>query len=109
MGAKKDRSPYSEELNRFIRFFEGVMQKYESCKMELNRQELLETDLLHLLELKCTSSRDRAKISAKLQKCLLCRRECKDTIALLEPLILFMNTDKGKFVINQLPQLLGSM
>lgn len=109
MGVKKYQTSYTEEINRFIRFLDVAKQKYESCKTELNRQELLETDLLHLLELKCTSSRDRARISGKLQKCLLWRRECKDTIALLEPLIQFMSTDKGKFVINQLPQLLGSM
>ena len=109
MGAKKDCTSYSGELNRFIRFIEGVKRKYEDCKTELNRQEQLKIDLLHLLELKCSYAKDRTRISKKLQKCLLWRRECKDTIALLEPLVLFMNTDKGKFVINQLPQLLGSM
>ena len=109
MGTLKDLSPYSEELNRFIRFLDGAKKKYEDCKIELNRQEQLKIDLLHLLELKCNSAKDRTRISKKLQKCLLWRRECKDTIALLEPLVHFMNSDKGKFVINQLPQILGSM
>ena len=109
MGTQKDLSPYSEELNQFIRFLESAKKKYEDCKIELNRQEQLKIDLLHLLELKCTSTKDRTRISKKLQQCLLWRRECKDTIALLEPLVYFMNTDKGKFVINQLPQVLGSM
>lgn len=109
MITKKDTTSYSEEVNRFIRFLEDAKKEYEDCQTELTQQELLKTDYLHLLELKCTSSRDRTRISAKLQKCLLRRRECKDTLALLEPLILFLKTDKGKFVINQLPQLLGNL
>ena len=106
---QKDTSSYSEELTRFIRFLEGAKKRYDDCKLELGRQELLKTDLLHLLELKCTSAQERTIVSEKLQRCLLWRRECKDTIALLEPLILFMDTDKGKFVINQLPQVLGNV
>ena len=106
---QKDTTTYSEELTRFVRFLEGAKKRYDDCKLELGRQELLKTDLLHLLELKCASAQERTIVSEKLQRCLLWRRECKDTIALLEPLILFMDTDKGKFVINQLPQVLGNV
>lgn len=98
---------YSEGISRFIKFLEAAKAEYARCEEELNYQDHLKTDYLHLLELKCTCAKNRNKISKRLQQCLVERRKCKDTLAILEPLIQFLESDKGKQLINQLPQLVG--
>ena len=105
----EEKQLFSEEISRFVKFLEEARREYDRCEEERNRQEQLKLDYLHLLELRCSSYRDRAKISTLLRQCLVERRKCKDTMAVLEPLVQFLGTDRGKLVMNQLPQLVGAM
>ena len=77
--------------------------------MEETRLEKLTQDYLHLLELTDLSYHDRAKLAEKLKDCRIQRRTAKDMVAVLEPIVEFLSTERGKVLISQLQQVLGKI
>lgn len=67
----------------------------------------LTQDYLHKLELDGLSYSERAKVATKLQSCRQLRREHKDTAEILEPLVQFVDSDKGRNMMNLLREALG--
>lgn len=59
------------------------------------------------LELEKMDYKERAKIATQLSRCRQKRRECKDTVEILEPLVQFLDTDKGKTLFNLMREVLG--
>ena len=51
----------------------------------------------------------RAKIATALQQCRQLRRQHKDNIILLQPMVDMLETDKGKLAVSQLQQTLGQL
>ena len=74
---------------------------------EMRRMDDLTQDYLHKLELDGLDYQERAKVATQLMKCRQARRECKDTIEVLEPLMQFLYSDKGKSLYNQFRETLG--
>ena len=74
---------------------------------ELKRMDHLTQDYLHKLELEDLTYQERAKIATQLAKCRRERRNCKDTIQMLQPLVDYLSSEKGKQLYNLLGEVLG--
>lgn len=74
---------------------------------EVNRLDRQTQDYLHKLELEDLDYSERAKVATALRNCRRLRRMSKDTVEVLEPFINFLNTDKGRNLINLTNEVLG--
>lgn len=74
---------------------------------QVGRLDRLTQDYLHKLELENLDYRERAKVATALANCRRQRRECKDTVEVLEPLVQFLESDKGKNLLNLVREALG--
>ena len=79
---------------------EEVKNDYVWNSEEVNRLDKLTQDYLHMLELDGLNYEERAKVATKLSKCRQLRRTSKDTVEILEPFVLFLESDKGKNLLN---------
>lgn len=105
---RKEKAPaISEEISRFCNFLDTAQKEYAYHSEEVHRLELLTQDYLHSLELDGMKYEGRAKVATQLALCRQERRQHKDMVQLLEPLVEFMASDKGKAGVNQLRETLG--
>lgn len=95
---KKQSKPpqFSESIGAFCRMMEDAQKDYAWNYSEVNRMDRLTQDYLHKLELDGLDYKERAKVATSLAKCRQARREYKDTVEILEPLVQFLESDKGK-------------
>lgn len=108
MGKKQNVPPqFSPCINDFCNMVANATQNYAWNKEEMNRLDKLTQDYLHKLELGGLDYKGRAKIATKLTKCRKLRRMSKDTIEVLEPFISFLESDKGKNMMNLMKDALG--
>ena len=80
---------------------------YEWNKEEIKTFDGLTQDYLHMLELEDLGYKDRAKVATKLAECRRLRRESKDTVEVLEPFIVFLDSEKGRQMMNLMKEALG--
>ena len=99
---KKQSKPpqFSESIGAFCRMMEDAQKDYAWNYSEVNRMDRLTQDYLHKLELDGLDYKERAKVATSLAKCRQARREYKDTVEILEPLVQFLESDKGKNLLN---------
>lgn len=106
--AKKMKTPqFSIHISEFCNIITSAQNDYEWNRNEVNRLDRLTQDYLHTLELDNLSYSERAKLATKLKQCRQLRRESKDTAEILEPLITFLDSDRGKNMLNLLRETLG--
>jgi hypothetical protein len=86
---------------------DDAVKDYEWNRNEVNRMDKLTQDYLHMLELDNLDYGERAKVATQLQKCRQLRRWHKDTVEILEPLITYLEGDRGKNFLNLLKEVLG--
>lgn len=86
---------------------DNAVKDHAWSREEVNRMDRLTQDLLHQLELDGLDYGERAKVATKLMQCRQLRREHKDTVEILEPLVQFLDSDKGKNMMNLLREALG--
>jgi len=103
----KGKPRFSETISGFCKLMEDAQKDYAWNYDEVNRMDRLTQDYLHKLELDGLDYKERAKIATQLAKCRQARRECKDTVEILEPLIQFLESDKGKNLFNLVREALG--
>lgn len=96
MGKVKAAPQFSESISSFCKLMENAQRDYAWNYDEVNRMDRLTQDYLHKLELDGLDYKERAKVATQLAKCRQARRECKDTVEILEPLVQFLESDKGK-------------
>ena len=84
-----------------------AQKDYDWNRDEVNRLDKLTQDYLHKLELEDLGYSERAKIATQLAQCRKLRRESKDTVEILEPLVAFLDSDKGRSMFNLLRETLG--
>lgn len=99
----------SEWLSMFLQNMDQYAKDYEWAVQEETRLERLTQDYLHLLELAELDYHGRAKLAAKLREHRIQRRAAKDTVIVLEPIVEFLNSERGKLLIGQLQQVLGKV
>lgn len=100
---------FSKEISSFCNCLTGALSDYNWNSEEVNRLDKLTQDYLHMLELEGLDYGERAKVATKLAHCRQLRRQSKDTVEILEPLITFLESDKGKNMLNLLKETLGKI
>lgn len=104
---KKEKPKFSPYISEFCKMMEDAQRDYAWNYEEVNRMDRLTQDYLHKLELDNLDYKERAKVATQLSKCRQKRRECKDTVEVLEPLVQFLESDKGKNLLNLMREALG--
>lgn len=104
---QKQKPQFSPYISGFCRLMDDVQKDYAWNYAEVNRMDRLTQDYLHKLELEDLDYKERAKVATLLAKCRQQRRECKDTVEVLEPLVQFLESDKGKNLLNLVCEALG--
>lgn len=99
----------SQQISGFLQLMEQAQKSYAYSAEEVQRMEFLTQDYLHKLELQSCSRHARAKVATAIRDCRTVRRQHKDNTIILEPLVSFLQTDKGKLLIPQLQQTLGAV
>lgn len=108
MSAKKVKEPqFSNCISDFCRMVEGARADYEWNREEVNRLDKLTQDYLHQLELDGLDYNQRAKVATQLARCRQLRRVSKDTVEVLEPLIVFLDSEKGHGMMSFMREVLG--
>lgn len=108
MSKKKAREPqFSSCISDFCKMVENARSDYEWNYEEVNRLDKLTQDYLHQLELDGLDYYERAKVATQLAQCRQLRRISKDTVEVLEPLITFLDGDKGRGMMNLMRETLG--
>lgn len=98
---------FSDTIGEFIELMENAKKDYYWNSDEVLRLNGLQQDYLHKLELDGLNYGERAKVATKLMKCRQDRRDSKDMVRNLEPLIRFLESDKGKNMMNLMKEVLG--
>lgn len=105
---KKTKNPkFSESISGFCNMVTEAKSDYDWNSSEISRLDRLTQDYLHQLELGNLSYHERAKVAEKLAKTRQLRRASKNTVEILEPLIEFIDSDKGKQTMNLMREALG--
>ena len=107
MAKEQDKPQFSERISEFCKMIDGAREDYEWNKDEISRLDKLTQDYLHMLELDGLDYKGRAKVATQLTKCRQERRASKDTTQILEPLIVFLDSEKGKNMMNLMREILG--
>lgn len=108
MSKKKAREPqFSSCISDFCKMVENARSDYEWNYEEVNRLDKLTQDYLHQLELDRLDYYERAKVATQLAQCRQLRRISKDTVEVLEPLITFFDSEKGRGMMNLMHETLG--
>lgn len=107
--AKNKCSPpkFSSIISDFVKMMEDASKDYAWNYNEVGRMDKLTQDYLHKLELGNLDYKERARVATQLAQCRRSRRECKDTVEVLEPLVQFLESDKGKNLYNLVRETLG--
>lgn len=103
----KSRPQLSSVIEGFINAVEEAQRDYDWNYEEVNRLNLLQQDLLHMLELSDLKYSGRGKVATQLRNCRIDRRASKDTVEMLEPFLEQINSDKGIQMMRFLKELLG--
>lgn len=104
---KKKQTQFSQIIQEFCAFLEAAQKNYTWSFNQVHEMELITQDYLHQLELGCLNYKERAKVATKLAECRKSRREHKDTVHILEPLVQYLDSEKGKQLYNMLREVLG--
>lgn len=102
-----DKPQFSVCLSNFLNLITEAQRDYQWNYDEVNRLDRLTQDYLHQLELDGLDYRGRAKVATQIKDCRQLRRASKDTVEVLEPLMEFINSDKGKNLLNLLRETIG--
>ena len=104
---EKSAPPFSARLSEVCELLESAQKDYVWNKDQVVLMDRLTQDYLHSLELDDLDYGGRAKVATKLAQCRVDRREHKDTVAYLEPIVQFLDSEKGKQLFNLLREALG--
>lgn len=102
-----ENKQFSENISEFIKFLTDTVDDYHWSFEQVGVMDNLTQDYLHKLELDDLDYKERAKVATKLSECRKNRRAYKDTCQILEPTVQFLESDKGKNMMNLLREALG--
>ena len=107
MSKKAPPPQFSTSISDFCGMMEKAVRDYEWNSAEVVRMDRLTQDYLHKLELEDLDYKERAKLATQLARCRQARRESKETTEVLEPLVQFLDSEKGKNLLNLTREALG--
>ena len=99
----------SQQITDFLTFLSSVTEDYKHSQDEVKRFEELTQDYMHKLELQDNNYHERAKIASALRQCRIDRRVHKDRLTVLDPVVQWLSSEKGKLLVSQLQQTLGAV
>ena len=79
---------------------------YDFCVEQIDREQLITQDLLHAIEFS-NNYKERYRYSTQLHYNRVRRRQYKNAVAVLKPLVEFMRKEENKKVFNRLSNILG--
>ena len=98
----------SENIKAFLDFLKQSEMDYKEAYAAVNTEDKRGQDLLHAIEFE-TSYRERNKLTTKLRNSRIERRENKDIVEELQPVMDFMQDPRHKKTLDMLQQLLGAV
>ena len=104
---KAEHPEFSNIISMMCETLDNATKDYAWSKSELARMDRMTQDYLHSLELEDLDYKQRAKVATGLAKCRQMRRAHKDTIEILEPLVTYIESERGKQLKNLLNEVLG--
>lgn len=106
---KQEPAQYSQIIKLFLDFIDNARSEYTFNLEAMKNEERITQDYLHKLELEGLNCRERSKIATQLAHNRQARREYKDAVEELEPIIEFLEEPKNRSVFNSMAQLLGQV
>ena len=101
-----DKKP-SEYISEFLNFVSEAQSHYKFCYEEMETQDKLTQDYLHMLELDDLKCSERSKLATKLAINRKDRRYYRDRVEELEPIVRFFEDPQNKKVLDKLKEVLG--
>ena len=106
---KQAQIQHSQIIKTFLDFVDNARSEYNFNLEAMKNEERITQDYLHKLELEGLNCRERSKIATQLAHNRQARRNYKDTVEELEPIVEFFEDPKNRSVLNSLSQLLGQV
>ena len=106
---KSEQISYSQILKTFLDFVDTAQSQYDFNLEAMKNEERITQDYLHKLELDGLNCRERSKIATQLAYNRQARRNYKDAVEELEPIVEFFEDPKNRSVLNSMSQLLGQI
>ena len=99
--------PFSQNISEVCRLMETAQKDFVWSGEQVHRMDELTQDYLHKLELDDLEYGERAKTATQLRKCRQLRRAHKNTCEILQPLVDFLDSERGRNMLNLLREALG--
>ena len=96
----------SEELKHFLDYVRQCEAQYDLASEQMEKENQRLQDFLHAIEFEAHAEA-RSKVATQLRASRLARRQAKDTVEELEPVVEFVRDPRYKGTFDQLAQLLG--
>lgn len=106
---KNEQQTPSEILKIFLDFVESAKSEYAYNLEAMKNEERLTQDFLHKLELEGLNCRERSKIATQLVANRQARRQYKDAVEELEPIVQFFEETQNKITLRKMSELLGAV
>lgn len=108
MSKTKHNDPrFSDTISAFLKLMDDVQRDYTYNSEQVNLIDKLTQDYLHSLELDGLDYKGRAKVATQLARARQERRAHKDMVVVLEPVVQFLDSDKGRTLLNLMREVLG--
>ena len=89
-----------------INDFNSVIDLYNYCVSQVDTEQQVTQDLLHAIEF-CDNYKQRCKYTTQLHYCRKRRRQYKNAVIVLKPIVEFIQKDENKKCLNRLANVLG--
>ena len=107
---KQERKmPPSHFIKAFLDFVENAKSEYTFNFEAMKNEERITQDYLHKLELEGLNYRERSKIATQLAANRQARRNYKDAVEELSPIVDFFEDPQNKKLIDHMTRLLGQV
>lgn len=106
---KQTKLSPSQIIKTFLDFTDNVQADYTFHLEAMRNEERITQDYLHKLELEGLNCRERSKIATQLALNRQARRQYKDAVEELQPIVEFLADAKNRSVLNAMSQLLGQV
>ena len=93
-------------LLKNVHDLKGLVDFYNYCESQIDYEQEITQDLLHAIEFS-EDCRERYKLSTQLHYCRQRRRQYKNVIAVLKPMIEYLNKEETKKCLNKIINYIG--
>lgn len=104
---QKPANTESEKIKAVISLFDDVQNTYTNSYQMVNTLDKETQDLLHSFELANLDENESRRLTTRLKHVRRERRRHKDLVEASDPIIQFLQSDKGKNAYNLLREVLG--